>query len=64
MIFQRVDICNQLDWTQNHHGSIITGVFVRVFPARFNKGRKTHSECEWHYSMVWGPGLIKKEKEN
>lgn len=46
----------------SHHGDTPLGVLFRVFPERFNRGRKEpHPECA---GSTCGPGLYKKEEES
>lgn len=38
---------------QNHQGNTFLGVFVTVFPEKFNWGGETHAICGQHHSMGW-----------
>lgn len=59
-----VHLRGQLDGIQNRQGSTRMRVPMSVLLGRFNRTKKTRSECGQRHSSSWGPNLKEKEKAN
>lgn len=59
-----VHLRGQLDGIQNRQGRTRMRVPVSVLLGRFNRTKKTRSECGQRHSSSWGPNLKEKEKAN